>query len=126
MYYHDITTSTCFMKSNRKLTGIFIFVFLSIVTIFSYRALAPIIAARNVSTMSGLQSYIITLKESCPDSEANSIKSKISELGGKVTNEFTLIKAFSVELPAVHIESLPQEFTGIATVEEDKEVKIQN
>lgn len=75
--------------------------------------------------MSGLQGYIITLKETCPDSEANSIKSKISELGGKVTNEFTLIKAFSVELPAVHVESLPKDFAGIATIEEDKEVHTQ-
>ncbi|RCK58791.1 Protease B inhibitor 2 [Candida viswanathii] len=112
------------MKSNKKLTGFLIFLLVSIVTILGYRSLISIASTRKLSTMSDLQGYIITLKESCPDAEASSIKSKVGELGGKVTNEFTLIKAFSVELPAIHVESLPKDFSGIATIEEDKEVHI--
>ena len=49
--------------------------------------------------MSDSKGYIITLKDTCADSEASSIKSKITELGGKITNEFSLIKGFSAQLP---------------------------
>ncbi|KAL6451967.1 PBI2 Protease B inhibitor 2 [Candida maltosa Xu316] len=114
------------MNNTKKLITFILVFFVSIVSIFTIRSVSSISAKSLSSQMSGLKGYIITLKETCPDSEASSIKSKISEAGGKITNEFTLIKAFSVELPEIHADALPKEFPGIATIEEDKEVNIQN
>ncbi|CAI5759343.1 unnamed protein product [Candida verbasci] len=70
--------------------------------------------------------YIVTLKEDATDGEVNSIKDKVKELGGKITNEFSLIKGFSVHLPdIISAESLGKHSDKIANVEEDKEVHTQ-
>ncbi|KAI5958562.1 hypothetical protein KGF57_002407 [Candida theae] len=69
--------------------------------------------------------YIVTLKDDTTDKEAESIKSKIQQLGGKITNEFSLIKGFSVKLPKIHADALHKEHPKIANVEEDKEVHTQ-
>ncbi|CAK9439890.1 uncharacterized protein LODBEIA_P39900 [Lodderomyces beijingensis] len=75
--------------------------------------------------MSDVKGYIITLKEDTPDSTAESIKNKIKQIGGKITNEFSLIKGFAVQLPVIHAESLGKDHPEIANVEEDKEVHTQ-
>ncbi|WLF80656.1 hypothetical protein PVL30_004442 [Lodderomyces elongisporus] len=75
--------------------------------------------------MSDLKGYIVTLKEDTSDSKAESIKNQIKEAGGKITNEFSLIKGFAVALPAVHADSLSKNHPEIANVEEDKEVHTQ-
>ncbi|KAI3403519.1 hypothetical protein KGF56_003676 [Candida oxycetoniae] len=75
--------------------------------------------------MSDVKGYIVTLKEDCPDKTAESIKNQIKESGGKITNEFSLIKGFAVELPSVHADALGKKHPEIANVEEDKEVHIQ-
>lgn len=75
--------------------------------------------------MSDNKAYIVTLKDDTSDQEAESIKSNIKSLGGEITNEFSLIKGFSVKLPKIHADSLQKENANIATVEEDKEVHTQ-
>lgn len=75
--------------------------------------------------MSDLKSYIVTLKESVSDADISSFKQKISDLGGSIYNEFLLIKGFAIKLPAVHTDSI-KDHDHVATIEEDKEVKIQN
>ncbi|CAD1812986.1 Peptidase inhibitor I9 family protein [Candida parapsilosis] len=75
--------------------------------------------------MSDDKGYIVTLKDDTSDKEAESIKNKIKDLGGKITNEFSLIKGFSIKLPKIHADSLHKESPNIASVEEDKEVHTQ-
>ncbi|CAX42103.1 protease B inhibitor, putative [Candida dubliniensis CD36] len=130
------------MNQNKKLTGLILLAIISIITLFNFRAISKATAIRsfvsppstsssstaNINTksaMSDSKGYIITLKDTCPDSEASSIKSKITELGGKITNEFSLIKGFSAQLPTIHAEALPKDFAGIANIEEDGEVRTQ-
>lgn len=50
-----------------------------------------------------------------------SIKDEVKKLGGVITNEFEIIKAFSVKLPAFHTASLSK-LPEVTSVEEDKEV----
>ncbi|KAI5954899.1 hypothetical protein KGF54_001460 [Candida jiufengensis] len=68
--------------------------------------------------------YIVTLKDSCSDSTANEIKQKIESAGGKIKDEFSLIKGFSVSLPSDHISTL-ESHPEVANVEKDGEVKTQ-
>ena len=126
------------MNQNKKLTGLILLAIISIITLFNFKTISQITAIRSFvspassttntntkSTMSDSKGYIITLKDTCADSEASSIKSKITELGGKITNEFSLIKGFSAQLPTIHAEALPKDFAGIANIEEDGEVRTQ-
>ena len=77
-----------------------------------------------IKKMSDNKAYIVTLKDDTSDQEVESIKSKIKDLGGEITNEFSLIKGFAVKLPQIHADSL-HKVNQIATVEEDKEVHTQ-
>lgn len=73
--------------------------------------------------MSAIKNYIITLKESCSEADVSAVKSKVSELGGTIKDEFSLIKGFSVSLP----ESISHTLKGhehVVNVEEDQEMKI--
>ena len=127
------------MNQNKKLTGLILLAIISIITLFNFKTISQITVIRSFvspasstatntntqSTMSDSKGYIITLKDTCADSVASSIKSKITELGGKITNEFSLIKGFSAQLPTIHAEALPKDFAGIANIEEDGEVRTQ-
>lgn len=75
--------------------------------------------------MSDTKNYIVTLKEDASDSQSSTVKSKISELGGSIVNEFSLIKGFVAKLPSIHSSSIG-DHEAVATIEEDKEVHIQN
>lgn len=68
--------------------------------------------------------YIVTLKEEASDADVSSVKLKVSDLGGKVVDEFSLIKGFLVHLPESTAKTL-QDHQHVANIEEDKEVKIQ-
>lgn len=74
--------------------------------------------------MTESRSYIVTLKESASDLDVSTVKAKISELGGKVLDEFSLIKGFLVLLPPIHTDAILGHDL-VLNVEEDKEVKIQ-
>ncbi|KAK6200174.1 uncharacterized protein RJT21DRAFT_121067 [Scheffersomyces amazonensis] len=77
-----------------------------------------------MSSTSDLKSYIITLKDSVSDADINALHSKVKELGGQITTQYTLIKGFVAKLPPIHISSF-EGHDHVATVEEDQEVKIQ-
>lgn len=74
--------------------------------------------------MSGLKNYIITLKESATSADVSSLKQKVTEAGGKITNEFSLIKGFSAKLPEAHSKLL-EGHEHVNSIEEDKEVHTQ-
>lgn len=69
--------------------------------------------------------YIVTLKEDASDDLASKVKHQVSQFGGEVLSEFSLIKGFVAKLPDVHISSL-KSHEGVANVEKDQEVKIQD
>ena len=73
--------------------------------------------------MTTLKNYIITAKDSITDADYSALKSKISDLGGHITDEFTLIKGFTAKLPSIHSSAL-SDHEHIASVEEDLDVKI--
>ncbi|CAK7893934.1 protease B inhibitor 2 [[Candida] anglica] len=73
---------------------------------------------------SALKNYIITLKDSASDSDVTAVKNKVSELGGNVTSDFSLIKGFTAKLPSVHSASFGAH-EHVASIEEDGEVKTQ-
>ncbi|EGV62542.1 hypothetical protein PSN45_000162 [Yamadazyma tenuis] len=68
--------------------------------------------------------YIITLKEQASEADVASVKSKVSELGGTIKNEFSLIKGFTASLPVIHFDSI-KKHEHVFNVEEDQEVKTQ-
>lgn len=74
--------------------------------------------------MSGLKNYIITLKDSATSVDVDSLKKKVKDFGGEITNEFSLIKGFSAKLPAVHSKLL-EDHEHVSSIEEDKEVHTQ-
>ncbi|KAF8001302.1 hypothetical protein HF325_003803 [Metschnikowia pulcherrima] len=74
--------------------------------------------------MSDAKNYIVTLNESATTQDVHGLKLKISEHGGKVLDEFSLIKGFSVNLPKPAADFLKDHHV-VNTIEEDKEVKIQ-
>lgn len=68
--------------------------------------------------------YIVTLKETASTEDVHGLKLVISEQGGKVLDEFSLIKGFLVKLPE-QAASFIKSHNLVNTIEEDKEVKIQ-
>ncbi|CDO94588.1 unnamed protein product [Kluyveromyces dobzhanskii CBS 2104] len=71
------------------------------------------------------KSFIITFKDSVPDTDVSKIKSSISSLGGNIVHDYSLIKGFAVKLPEeLKIDKL-KDLHGdkFASVEEDQEVK---
>ncbi|GEQ72251.1 hypothetical protein JCM33374_g5938 [Metschnikowia sp. JCM 33374] len=74
--------------------------------------------------MTDAKNYIVTLKDSASTEDVHGLKSKISEQGGKVLDEFSLIKGFSVNLP-VPVADFIKSHQLVNSIEEDKEVKIQ-
>lgn len=74
--------------------------------------------------MSEHKSFIVTLKETASDADLSGVKQKVSDLGGKVVSEFSLIKGFVAKFPLIHASSIKED-SAVLTVEEDSEVKIQ-
>ncbi|QWW23906.1 hypothetical protein CA7LBN_002740 [Candidozyma auris] len=68
--------------------------------------------------------YIVTLKEDANDDLVSKVKNQVSLLGGKVLDDFALIKGFVAKLPPVEIETL-KGHDGILNIEENQEVRIQ-
>ncbi|USP75672.1 hypothetical protein yc1106_02946 [Curvularia clavata] len=75
----------------------------------------------------------ITLKKDAPKEELEAAKKKVTDQGGKIVNEFTLIKGFtqtwltsvpnSAEIPDDVVSTL--ESNEHVTVEKDQEVRTQ-
>ncbi|PVH99737.1 hypothetical protein DM02DRAFT_672470 [Periconia macrospinosa] len=65
----------------------------------------------------------VTLKSGASKEELDKAKSHVQEQGGKITNEFTLIKGFTAEFPEDKVHTLST--NDHITVEADSEVKTQ-
>lgn len=74
--------------------------------------------------MSEEKTYIVTLAESCPHDDAAKLKLQVSEKGGKIVEEFSLIKGFVVKLNAPLADFI-KDHHFVHSIEEDKEVHIQ-
>lgn len=74
--------------------------------------------------MSDQKNYIVTLKDSASTDQISTVKLKVGELGGKILDEFSLIKGFSVKLPHAAADAIGKHDL-VNSIEEDKEVKIQ-
>ncbi|KAF2736787.1 hypothetical protein EJ04DRAFT_510890 [Polyplosphaeria fusca] len=70
-----------------------------------------------------MPAFNVTLKSGASPSELESAKKKVTDEGGKIINEFTLIKGFTAEFPADAVHTL--ETNDHVTVEADSEVKTQ-
>ncbi|CCX34272.1 peptidase inhibitor I9 [Pyronema domesticum] len=68
--------------------------------------------------------YIVTFKPDCSDAEMQKAKQGIIDAGGKITNEYSLIRGFSCEVPEVHMMTF-QNNPYVENVEQDMEVTIQ-
>ncbi|EUC41807.1 hypothetical protein COCMIDRAFT_40056 [Bipolaris oryzae ATCC 44560] len=67
--------------------------------------------------------FNITLKKDAPKEELEAAKKKVTDQGGKIVNEFTLIKGFTAEIPDDVVSTL--ESNEHVTVEKDAEVRTQ-
>ncbi|EMD85920.1 hypothetical protein COCC4DRAFT_146657, partial [Bipolaris maydis ATCC 48331] len=65
----------------------------------------------------------ITLKKDAPKEELDAAKKKVTDQGGKIINEFTLIKGFTAEIPDDVVSTLKS--SEHVTVETDAEVRTQ-
>lgn len=112
------------MNSKHLLISLLLFV-LAISSYYTFFSSSETSLKSEPSTMSDHKSYIITLKETASDADVSSVKSKISEVGGVITSQFSLIKGFVAKLPSIHAESIGKN-EHILAIEEDKEVHIQS
>ncbi|KJY01634.1 peptidase inhibitor i9 like protein [Zymoseptoria brevis] len=65
----------------------------------------------------------VTLKKGADASQLEQAKKQVQEQGGKIVEEFTLVKAFTAEFPADTVNTL--QTNDHVTVEDDGEVKTQ-
>lgn len=75
--------------------------------------------------MTDSKNYVVTLKDTASAEDVDSFKLKIGLLGGKVIEEFSLIKGFLVKMPKVAADSVLDHHL-VHSIEEDKEMKIQS
>ncbi|KAL6791389.1 hypothetical protein GGI42DRAFT_182540 [Trichoderma sp. SZMC 28013] len=78
----------------------------------------------STSTIFKMPSFIVTLKDDVSDEQLAAAKQKAKDAGGKITHEYTLIKAFTVEYPEGTVHSLADD-PSVQAVEEDKEMRTQ-
>ncbi|CAK7198177.1 hypothetical protein SEUCBS139899_000835 [Sporothrix eucalyptigena] len=71
-----------------------------------------------------MPSYILTFKPDTPNEEKEAAKKTITDQGGKIGHEYTLLGGFSFELPADAVSTLDSN-PHVHSVEPDSEVKIQ-
>ncbi|KAF1836422.1 hypothetical protein BDW02DRAFT_566999 [Decorospora gaudefroyi] len=67
--------------------------------------------------------FNITLKKDAPKEELEAAKKHVTDQGGKIVHEFTLIKGFTAEIPDDAVSTL--ESNDKITVEKDAEVHTQ-
>ncbi|KAI2625182.1 protease propeptide/inhibitor [Xylaria nigripes] len=71
-----------------------------------------------------MPSYIITCKDNATAEEIAATKQLAKDQGGKITHEYSLIKAFTVEFPSDQITTLASS-EHVKRVEQDQEVRTQ-
>ncbi|OAL03120.1 hypothetical protein IQ06DRAFT_346082 [Phaeosphaeriaceae sp. SRC1lsM3a] len=67
--------------------------------------------------------YNITLAKDASHDELDKAKQHVKDQGGKIVNEFTLIKGFTADIPSDAVSTLQS--NDKITVEADGEVKTQ-
>ncbi|KAF2747904.1 hypothetical protein M011DRAFT_486298 [Sporormia fimetaria CBS 119925] len=70
-----------------------------------------------------MPAYNITLKDGSSKEELDAAKKKVTDQGGKITNEFTIIPGFTAEFPEDKISVLQSD--DKLNVEPDSEVRTQ-
>ncbi|KAF2265898.1 hypothetical protein CC78DRAFT_615454 [Lojkania enalia] len=70
-----------------------------------------------------MPTFNVTLNKDAPAEKLDAAKKQAVDQGGKIVNEFTLIKGFTVEMPADSVSALSS--NEHVTVEADSEVKTQ-
>ncbi|KAI1539843.1 peptidase inhibitor i9 protein [Pyrenophora tritici-repentis] len=66
--------------------------------------------------------FNITLKKDAPQEQLDAAKKHVTDQGGKIVNEFTLIKGFTAEIPDDAVTTL--ESNEHVTVEKDAEIQM--
>ncbi|KAL1795748.1 hypothetical protein ACET3X_005972 [Alternaria dauci] len=66
--------------------------------------------------------FNITLKKDAPKEQLDAAKKHVTDQGGKIVNEFTLIKGFTAEIPDDAVSTL--ESNEHVTVEKDAEIQM--
>ncbi|KAL6708033.1 hypothetical protein ACN47E_003467 [Coniothyrium glycines] len=66
--------------------------------------------------------FNITLNKDADKSELEAAKKHVTDQGGKIVNEFTLIKGFTAEIPDDAVSTL--ESNDKITVEKDAEIQM--
>ncbi|CAR21625.1 uncharacterized protein KLTH0B06314g [Lachancea thermotolerans CBS 6340] len=83
------------------------------------------------ATANNVKSYILTLDDNQPAlaGKIQDLKSFVQQVGGKITHEYSLIKGFSLQLPAddssdilQKIESFGEKLSCKLNLEQDQEV----
>ncbi|EYE97819.1 uncharacterized protein EURHEDRAFT_375638 [Aspergillus ruber CBS 135680] len=67
--------------------------------------------------------YNVTLKKDAPQEQLEKAKQQAREQGGTIQHEYSLIKGFTVEYPADHVNAL--QTTEHIHVEQDGEIRTQ-
>lgn len=80
--------------------------------------------SKNTTPEMSTKNYIVTLKDTASTEDVHGLKLKISEQGGQVLDEFSLIKGFLVKLNQP-VADFIKDHHVVNSIEEDKEVKIQ-
>ncbi|KAF2122350.1 hypothetical protein BDV96DRAFT_640395 [Lophiotrema nucula] len=70
-----------------------------------------------------MPAFNVTLNPNADAKQLDAAKKKVTDEGGKIINEFSLIKGFTAEFPADKVHTL--ESNEHVTVEADGEVKTQ-
>ncbi|GKU02571.1 peptidase inhibitor i9 [Fusarium langsethiae] len=71
-----------------------------------------------------MPSYIVSCKDDASDEQVESAKQHAKDQGGKITQEYSLIKGFAVEFPADSIQTL-ENHEHVKAVEADGEMRTQ-
>ncbi|KAM0472862.1 hypothetical protein ACHAPX_008539 [Trichoderma viride] len=71
-----------------------------------------------------MPAYIVTLHDDASDAQVAAAKQKATDAGGKITQEYSLIKGFAVEYPEGTVSTLEQD-PSVKAVEEDSVMRTQ-
>ncbi|KAL7895375.1 hypothetical protein HDV64DRAFT_100584 [Trichoderma sp. TUCIM 5745] len=71
-----------------------------------------------------MPAYIVTLHDDATDAQVAAAKQKATDAGGKITQEYSLIKGFAVEFPQGSVSTLEQD-PSVKAVEADSVMRTQ-
>ncbi|TPX59983.1 hypothetical protein SpCBS45565_g07636 [Spizellomyces sp. 'palustris'] len=114
------------MRFSRALLVVAILAVLALVVVPSHAAARneyqEVILDAGKRTVVEMKRYIISLKENANKKTLDDLINKVTDVGGKVLNRFSVIPAISVEIPANVVTSFSS-ISGVDYIEEDKPVQ---